>query len=138
VELVNSLCARAADPLYQWSERKCKNVDGAGVGSNFQEVRCQGRAGAAKPVAGQWVLVEARKRTNDKGELWLERTVAAGEWSGACARKTDQLNGERLLNARARRGAKADYRAELTAKKNCASRPRQGLWPRGTAVATCQ
>jgi hypothetical protein len=76
---VKPLCVRAADPFYQFSERICHQVDSAGVGANLQEVRRQKHACAAKLVASQWVLVEVRERDNDKGELWLERTMAAGE-----------------------------------------------------------
>jgi hypothetical protein len=68
----------------------CHQVDGAGVGANLQEVRRQVHAGAAKLVASQWVLVEVWERDNDTGELWLKRTMATGEWSGACARKEDK------------------------------------------------
>jgi hypothetical protein len=97
VERVNPLCARAAGPFNQLPKRNFQKDDGAGVSANHQEVRRQGRAGAAQLVAGQWVLAEVRERTNDKDELWLGRTVAAGEWSGACATGIQKhLRGEDL------------------------------------------
>ena len=34
-------CERADDPLYQWSEESCSQVEGRGVGNNTQAVRTQ-------------------------------------------------------------------------------------------------
>ena len=99
---------RAGSAFYEWSNKSCRAKTGGEAGSPDLRARTHGHALAAdiSPAGGQWVMVEVYG--DDKGELWLGKTLAFGGFnarSPCCSKKFT----EQQANKYATRFNNGDY-----------------------------
>jgi hypothetical protein len=87
-------CTRAGSAFYEWSNKSCRAKTGGEAGSPDLRARTHEHALAAGilPVGGQWVLVEAHG--NDKGDLWLGKTLAFGGFNAPFPRCSKKYTGQ--------------------------------------------